>query len=158
MRSLVLPLLEREFNPAVVDAFSELAEVAPGNLSGALFDLGVSSPQIDQADRGFSYRHDAALDMRMDQSIGGTAAQMVNELPEGALAALFRQNGEGRLAGQWWGKGNWVVGGNYQYDNTGATSVASVENSIAIPALPHVSSVIFRPRNPRSLSSAVFST
>jgi 16S rRNA (cytosine1402-N4)-methyltransferase len=80
--------------------FSSLDETTTGPLSGVLFDLGVSSPQLDHSERGFSYRADAPIDMRMDQSIGQTAAQMVNELPEGALAALFRENGEGRLAGR----------------------------------------------------------
>jgi len=85
-------------------AFSALADATSGPLSGplsgVLFDLGVSSPQIDQAERGFSYRTDGPIDMRMDPSIGKTAAQLVNELPEGALAALFRENGEGRLSGR----------------------------------------------------------
>jgi 16S rRNA (cytosine1402-N4)-methyltransferase len=81
-------------------AFSALADVASGPLSGVLFDLGVSSPQLDQAERGFSYRADAPIDMRMDRSMGKTAAQLVNELPEGALAELFRENGEGRLSGR----------------------------------------------------------
>ena len=80
--------------------FSALAEVTAGPLSGVLFDLGVSSPQLDQAERGFSFRGDGAIDMRMDQSTGPTAAQLVNELPEAALAALFRENGEGRLSGR----------------------------------------------------------
>jgi 16S rRNA (cytosine1402-N4)-methyltransferase len=73
---------------------------AAGPLSGVLFDLGVSSPQLDLAERGFSYRNDGDLDMRMDQTGGATAAQLVNELPEATLAALFRENGEGRLAGR----------------------------------------------------------
>jgi 16S rRNA (cytosine1402-N4)-methyltransferase len=80
--------------------FSALGDVTSGPLSGVLFDLGVSSPQLDHADRGFSFRADAAIDMRMDQSTGRTAAQLVNELPEAALAALFRENGEGKLSGR----------------------------------------------------------
>jgi 16S rRNA (cytosine1402-N4)-methyltransferase len=80
--------------------FSALADVAPEPLSGVLFDLGVSSPQLDQAERGFSFRADAPIDMRMDQSLGGTAGDLVNELPEAALTELFRQNGEGRLSGR----------------------------------------------------------
>jgi 16S rRNA (cytosine1402-N4)-methyltransferase len=80
--------------------FSSLDDATAGPLSGVLFDLGVSSPQLDHSERGFSYRADAPIDMRMDQSIGQTAAQMVNELPEAALAALFRENGEGRLSGR----------------------------------------------------------
>ena len=80
--------------------FAQIDEVTTGPLSGVLFDLGVSSAQLDQAERGFSYRLDASLDMRMDQSAGPTAAEMVNELPEATLARLFRENGEGRLAGR----------------------------------------------------------
>ncbi len=80
--------------------FSTLADIVQGPLSGVLFDLGVSSPQLDRSERGFSFRTDAAIDMRMDQSTGATAGQLVNELPEAALAALFRENGEGRLSGR----------------------------------------------------------
>jgi 16S rRNA (cytosine1402-N4)-methyltransferase len=80
--------------------FSALDEVTSGPLSGVLFDLGVSSPQLDEPGRGFSFRTDAPIDMRMDQTMGTTAGQLVNELPEAALAALFRQNGEDRLAGR----------------------------------------------------------
>lgn len=67
-------------------------------LSGVLFDLGVSSPQFDRAERGFSYRHDAPLDMRMDRSQGTTAADIVNEADESELARLFAAHGEGRFA------------------------------------------------------------
>ncbi len=71
-----------------------------GTLSGVLFDLGVSSPQLDLVERGFSFREDGPLDMRMDQTTGMTAAELVNSLPETSLAALFRENGEGRLSGR----------------------------------------------------------
>jgi 16S rRNA (cytosine1402-N4)-methyltransferase len=67
-------------------------------LSGVLFDLGVSSPQLDVAERGFSYRRDARLDMRMDPTSGRTAADVVNEYDEDALVDLFADNGEGRFA------------------------------------------------------------
>jgi len=81
-------------------SFSSIDEVTSGPLSGVLFDLGVSSPQLDHAERGFSFRHDAPIDMRMDQTAGATADELVNELPEAGLASLFRENGEGRLAGR----------------------------------------------------------
>jgi 16S rRNA (cytosine1402-N4)-methyltransferase len=88
----------------VYSPFSNVADVVPtaadGPVVGLLFDLGVSSPQLDVAERGFSFRADAALDMRMDQSVGPTAAELVNTLAERDLASLFRQNGEGRLAGR----------------------------------------------------------
>ena len=71
-----------------------------GPLSGVLLDLGVSSPQLDRAERGFSYRSEGPLDMRMDPTASVTAAELVNGLPEHALAALFRENGEGRLSGR----------------------------------------------------------
>ncbi len=77
-----------------------LADLGLGGLSGVLFDLGVSSPQLDLASRGFSFRQDAAIDMRMDQSSGRTAGDLVNEASVGELAELFRANGEGRLAGR----------------------------------------------------------
>ncbi len=80
--------------------FSSLAELVTtvGRTSGVLFDLGVSSPQLDVATRGFSFRQDGPLDMRMDQSADITAAELVNTMPEAALAELFRENGEHRLA------------------------------------------------------------
>jgi 16S rRNA (cytosine1402-N4)-methyltransferase len=83
---------------SALEAVIEEADVAP--LSGMLFDLGVSSPQLDWAARGFSYRADGPLDMRMDPASGVTAADLVNGLPGDALARLFRENGEGRLSGR----------------------------------------------------------
>ncbi len=65
-------------------------------LDGVLFDLGVSSPQIDRAERGFSFQQDGPLDMRMDPSQKTTAADLVNRLDEKELAMLFRQFGEER--------------------------------------------------------------
>ncbi len=70
------------------------------SLSGALFDLGVSSPQLDVASRGFSYRADAPLDMRMDPDRPISAADLVNESSIQELARLFADNGEARFAGR----------------------------------------------------------
>ncbi|MEN9507240.1 MAG: S-adenosyl-L-methionine-dependent methyltransferase MraW [Actinomycetota bacterium] len=67
-------------------------------LSGALFDLGVSSPQLDRAERGFSYRHTAPLDMRMDQRDPWTAADIVNGYDEHRLADMIRRLGDERFA------------------------------------------------------------
>jgi 16S rRNA (cytosine1402-N4)-methyltransferase len=69
-------------------------------ISGALFDLGVSSPQLDQAERGFSYRFDAPLDMRMDRSEALSAADVVNGASAQDLARLFAEHGETRFAGR----------------------------------------------------------
>jgi len=67
-------------------------------VDGILLDLGVSSYQLDTPERGFSFRDDGPLDMRMDRSGGATAADLVNELDEGELARIFRDFGEERHA------------------------------------------------------------
>ena len=71
---------------------------ADRGLTGVLFDLGVSSPQLDVAARGFSYRRDAPLDMRMDPTVGRTGADVVNQSDEDTLVELFADNGETRFA------------------------------------------------------------
>jgi 16S rRNA (cytosine1402-N4)-methyltransferase len=79
------------------EAFSRVAEhVAPGTLDGLLADFGVSSMQIDQAERGFSFQADGPLDMRQDTRQGLTAAQVVNEMDESDLANLIYEYGEER--------------------------------------------------------------
>jgi 16S rRNA (cytosine1402-N4)-methyltransferase len=65
---------------------------------GVLFDLGVSSPQLDDPGRGFAYSHDAPLDMRMDRSGTLTAADVVNTYPAARLARVLREYGEERFA------------------------------------------------------------
>jgi 16S rRNA (cytosine1402-N4)-methyltransferase len=69
-------------------------------LSGVLFDLGVSSPQLDRPERGFSHRGAGPLDMRMDPDEPRTAADVVNSLPEADLARLLRTYGDERHAGR----------------------------------------------------------
>lgn len=84
--------------------FDEIASVAnddgiaPEGLSAVLFDLGVSSHQLDTAARGFSYHNDGPLDMRMDASTGVTAAQFLDRATEDELSALFYLHGETRFA------------------------------------------------------------
>jgi 16S rRNA (cytosine1402-N4)-methyltransferase len=67
-------------------------------VDGALFDLGVSSLQLDEGERGFSFRAEGPLDMRMDPEGETTAAELMNSLPEGALADLLWRYGEERLS------------------------------------------------------------
>jgi 16S rRNA (cytosine1402-N4)-methyltransferase len=84
---------------AVYDALPDvLAELDRPRVQGVLFDLGVSSLQLDEPDRGFSYAQDAPLDMRMDQSTGPTAAEVLNTYPADRLAAILREYGEERFA------------------------------------------------------------
>ena len=82
--------------PAVVAALPTAGE--PEKVMGLLFDLGVSSPQLDDAERGFSYAYDAPLDMRMDQTADRTAADIVNGYPAAELARVLRDYGEERFA------------------------------------------------------------
>lgn len=70
----------------------------PPGADGVVLDLGVSSPQLDEPDRGFSYQHDAPLDMRMDPELPRTAADLVNEEPVESLARILRDYGEERWA------------------------------------------------------------
>jgi 16S rRNA (cytosine1402-N4)-methyltransferase len=78
-------------------AFSEAAAaIEPGTLDGLLADFGVSSMQLDEAHRGFSFRADAPLDMRMDPRSGETAEQVVNQMDENELADLIYEFGEER--------------------------------------------------------------
>ena len=76
----------------------DLAEIVRAEgideVDGVLLDLGVSSPQLDEAERGFSFRVDGPLDMRMDRADGQTAADMVNQLAEDELAEMLRKLGE----------------------------------------------------------------
>ncbi len=78
-------------------AFSEAAsQIKPGSLDGLLADFGVSSLQLDEAHRGFSFRHEGPLDMRMDTRSGETAEQVVNQEDENELADLIYEFGDER--------------------------------------------------------------
>jgi 16S rRNA (cytosine1402-N4)-methyltransferase len=84
--------------------FSALAEVLAAQqikqVDGILLDLGISSPQIDEAQRGFSFRFDGPLDMRMDQTKGLTAAQFLAQASEQTIAEVIKTYGEERFAKQ----------------------------------------------------------
>ena len=80
------------------NARSALYGLGIEKINGALLDLGVSSHQLDDASRGFSYRQDAPLDMRMDQSDGLTARIVVNEWPQEELRRILWQYGEERYS------------------------------------------------------------
>jgi 16S rRNA (cytosine1402-N4)-methyltransferase len=82
------------------EAAGVLAELGIDGLDGMLLDLGVSSHQLDEASRGFSFRGEAPLDMRMDPTAGPTAADLVNTASAEELTRIFREYGEERFAGR----------------------------------------------------------
>lgn len=85
--------------------YDGIAEAVRGTgrkrVDGVLFDLGVSSLQLDETERGFAYAQDAPLDMRMDQGSGETAADVLAQASEGRLRAIFERYGEEPLAGRY---------------------------------------------------------
>jgi 16S rRNA (cytosine1402-N4)-methyltransferase len=89
---------------AVNASFADLGEVAAQvgleAVDGVLYDLGVSSLQLDEGERGFSYRADAPLDMRMDPTTGINAAEVLATYPRAELARILREYGEERFAGR----------------------------------------------------------
>jgi 16S rRNA (cytosine1402-N4)-methyltransferase len=86
---------------AVYDQIADvLGELGLPRVDGVLFDLGVSSLQLDADERGFSYSRDADLDMRMDPTTGPTAADVLNSYPVPELARVLREYGEERFAGR----------------------------------------------------------
>ena len=90
-----------EMGEAVAAAEGEAFDLVRTNgVAGALFDLGVSSMQLDQAERGFAYRVDAPLDMRMDPTRGITAAEVLNTYSHGELAHVLKTYGDERFAGK----------------------------------------------------------
>ncbi len=99
-RERLQPYADRmTFAHAVYDDLPDvLAELGLPSVQGVLFDLGVSSMQLDREDRGFAYAEDAPLDMRMDGSTGRTAADVLNTYPAEELARVLRDYGEERFA------------------------------------------------------------
>ncbi|MCB5182586.1 16S rRNA (cytosine(1402)-N(4))-methyltransferase RsmH [Streptomyces antimicrobicus] len=84
---------------AVYDELPEVLDrLGLPTVQGILFDLGVSSMQLDEADRGFAYAQDAPLDMRMDQTVGMSAAEVLNTYPAGELVRILRAYGEEKQA------------------------------------------------------------
>ena len=81
-----------------VDLKRHLTACGIGQVDGILFDLGISSPQLEEPARGFSFQGGGPLDMRMDQSMSGTAADLVNRWPEAQLADTIFQFGEERFS------------------------------------------------------------
>ena len=86
------------FHGHFVDLKRHLTLNGISQVDGILFDLGVSSPQLEEPARGFSFQGDGPLDMRMDQSMSGTAAELVNRWPEAQLADSIFQFGEERFS------------------------------------------------------------
>lgn len=84
----------------IADALGQAGLGPVGSVSGILMDLGVSSMQLDEADRGFAYSVDAPLDMRMDPTTGITAADVLNTYSHGDLARVLKTYGEERFAGK----------------------------------------------------------
>ncbi|WP_183512184.1 16S rRNA (cytosine(1402)-N(4))-methyltransferase RsmH [Paeniglutamicibacter cryotolerans] len=86
---------------AVYDEIADVvADLGFDGVDGVLFDLGVSSLQLDERERGFAYSYDAPLDMRMDTSTGPTAADVVNNYSEAELVRIIRTWGEEKFAGR----------------------------------------------------------
>ncbi len=82
------------------EGFSHLSDLPAGSAAGILMDLGVSSPQIDNAARGFSFRNDGPLDMRMDTTRGQSVAQWLADASIESMTEVIRDYGEERFAGQ----------------------------------------------------------
>jgi len=88
-----------KLNHAIFDEITDVVNSFGFNrVDGILFDLGVSSMQLDQSDRGFSYSQDAPLDMRMDRSTGITASEIINTYAPGELVRILRTYGEEKFA------------------------------------------------------------
>lgn len=90
-------LLKQEYGDRfrfINEAFSEIEQLSPNDFDDVVFDLGISSMQIDNASRGFSFRFDAPLDMRMDVRLKNTAADLIENLSESELADILYEYGD----------------------------------------------------------------
>ncbi|WP_062005612.1 16S rRNA (cytosine(1402)-N(4))-methyltransferase RsmH [Streptococcus cristatus] len=98
------PYIERGMVTFIKDNFrnlkTRLNEVGVEKIDGICYDLGVSSPQLDERERGFSYKQDAPLDMRMNQEAALTAYQVVNHYPYNDLVRIFFKYGEDKFSKQ----------------------------------------------------------
>jgi 16S rRNA (cytosine1402-N4)-methyltransferase len=116
--------------------YDEISQVLSGlgikEIDGALFDLGVSSMQLDQADRGFAYSNDAPLDMRMDQSTGLSALDILNTYSFGELVRVIRNFGEEKFATKI--ADNIIKAREAKTLNTTKDLAELVKNSIPAPA------------------------
>ncbi len=90
-----------EFHHSSYDEASTIPSIHPGTLAGILLDLGICSAQLDDDDRGFSYRHDTPLDMRFDRSGGRTAIEYLNSVTEEELVSALRSHADIRNAGKY---------------------------------------------------------
>jgi len=96
MKDARFSILHRHFS----EMSEALREIDVTKVDGILLDIGISSPQIDQGERGFSFRFDGPLDMRMDQSRGQTAAEFLGVVSEQQLTGVIKEYGEERFAKQ----------------------------------------------------------
>ena len=98
------PYIERGMVTFIKDNFrnlkTRLNEIGVEKIDGICYDLGVSSPQLDERERGFSYKQDAPLDMRMNQEASLTAYQVVNHYPYNDLVRIFFKYGEDKFSKQ----------------------------------------------------------
>ncbi len=113
----------------IQDCFSNMDQHGIENVDGVALDLGVSSPQLDEAERGFSFRHDGPLDMRMGQD-GTSAADLVNRLSETELADIIFNYGEERLSRR---VARAIVAARLQAPITRTTQLADIVRSV-VPA------------------------
>jgi 16S rRNA (cytosine1402-N4)-methyltransferase len=118
------------FHGHFVDLKRHLSLSGISQVDGILFDLGVSSPQLEEPARGFSFQGDGPLDMRMDQSMSGTAAELVNRWPEAQLADAIFQFGEERFSRR---IANAIVRARQRYPLTTTKELVSVIEG-AVPA------------------------